>query len=357
MMRRPGPSAAVVAVVVVVAIFVVLVGLVAAVRSRDRGGTRDRFSEPKGEGEGEGEGEVIVYRGSTTLYKSVEVRARGGVRSLWIDGERQVRSGDRASNEVFIHFAVQYTARRDGAMDKVLIIGDASGDSLREVMKYHEVLTRVVVVQDDEQLALLSEEHLGAYRHAADADGHNVVEYMYGSDIVATITKRLMTERDMNSFDLVIVDVETAVGPAARAARQPALYRELRTLLTDQGVLARAGDGEDGRALLSPLFVNTLVYNNVATPETSADLSNTHVLASRAPLPPAARGSVSRKWAARALPVRFYHPDKHRAFSSTAPARAVADDDDSADDEDGTPGRPSAPLSYKAFQTVFAKST
>jgi spermidine synthase len=369
-MPRPRTSRVLVAVDPLAALCAAALAVLAllallALLARRRALATDRFSQRDGDDDDDGrhaeDREQIVYSGSSRLYKTIEVRALGARKTLWVDGERLVRAGDRAANEIFVHFAVRYAARRDtdGGIDKVLIVGDVGGDALREVMKYQATLKRVVVVQADEQLSLLSETHFGASRYtdAVDGDGPAIVEFMYGADIMATLAKRLMTERDLRSFDLVVVNVSGTSGPTARAARRPALYRELRSLMTDAGVLARAGDGDDSVALLAPLFQNTLVFNDVPDVDATAPTTNTHVLASRSPLPPDPGARAARRWARQGLPVRHYAVDQHAAYASPgrdhdASSGSSSDGDDELDrpiDEHDTPDS----YRHKAFRAML----
>jgi spermidine synthase len=134
-------------------------------------------------------------------------------------------------HEMIVHPALQ----THGADKRVLVIGGGDGGTAREVLRYHEVES-VVMVEIDEAVVRASKAHLPTLStpfanpklHLKIADGIQYVK-----------------EAEDESFDVIIVDGSDPVGPA-EGLFTAAFFQDCQRVLRKNGVLVAQGE--------SPLF-------------------------------------------------------------------------------------------------------
>lgn len=189
---------------------------------------------------------VTVHQETTPKYDALVIDTRDPRlgRCLLMDGRVQVCEKDEhRRHETLVHLAAQYLV--DQAPKHVLIVGGGDCMALREVLKYPEV-ERVVVVDDDEHVRAIAEQHLGANAHRSNPR----VSWLMLSPLEG------VKRQDAASFDLILIDYKDRPGKSAVLA-QPELYREARLRLKHHGVLVVANVLQ--RPLLKSLFMSTVI--------------------------------------------------------------------------------------------------
>lgn len=218
---------------------------------------KESESEEPEEAEAEQEEKVVVS--VKTPEYSAEIVETGDEhlgRCMRMDGRVQwCEYDEHPRHETLVHGAIAYLSKGDGpdGPKRVLIVGGSDCLALREVVKY-EQLERVVIVDDDERLKSMCEEHMGANAHRGDAR----VTWVH-LPIADGIKKQ-----PANAFDLIIVDVKDR--PRTRnITLSPSIMSELRLRLKQGGVLVVADSSS--KPLLEDMFsyTHTLLFPSHAT--------------------------------------------------------------------------------------------
>lgn len=225
---------------------------------------KERFEQQKEEQEleQEKEQEKVVIHVKTPQYNAeiVETGDEKLGRCMKMDGRTQWCEYDEYTrHETLVHGAIAYLGAGNGGDEggggpkRVLIVGGSDCMALREVVKY-EQLERVIIIDDDERLKSLCEEHLGANAHRGDPR----VTWIH-LPIMDAIKKQ-----PANTFDLIVVDVKDR--PNTRNITiSPSTMTELRIRLKQGGVLVVANSSS--KPLLEDIFsyTHTLLFPSHAT--------------------------------------------------------------------------------------------
>jgi len=182
----------------------------------------------------EREVENILAKGKTPFqeYLFFESKMHGVCISL--DGDIQSCESD----EKIYHEALVHPAMLSHPNPKtVLIMGGGEGATAREVLA-HKSVTKVVMVDIDEEFVSLCKEHIPSWGASAFNDARLELLYMDINEYLATCSEK---------FDIVIgdlIDVDDWDSPAAFLYGE-GLYRTLKPLLNPNAIIATQGGALD----------------------------------------------------------------------------------------------------------------
>ena len=163
-----------------------------------------------------------LYRGRSE-FQTIEVFRNPLLgRVLVLDGVVQTTEADEfIYHEMLTHLPIL----AHGHVAEVLIVGGGDGGMLEEVLKHP--VSRVTLVELDDQVVDVCREHLPSICGAAFEDPRTNLIIADGADLVAGTTDR---------FDLIIVDSPDPIGPAQVLFEQT-FYGNCRRALALGGVL------------------------------------------------------------------------------------------------------------------------
>lgn len=172
----------------------------------------------------------ILFEGETPYQKVSIVDAACFGKMLLLDGKTQSTEVDEF---VYHEALVQPTMIAHSNPKRVFVAGGGEGATIREVLK-HKSVTKVVMVDIDEQVIELCKRYLPSFHEGAFNDPRLDLHY---ADAL-----RFLEESD-EEFDLAIIDVPDPLeeGPAYMLFTQE-FYHIIRKSLTSDGmIVAQAG--------------------------------------------------------------------------------------------------------------------
>jgi spermidine synthase len=178
----------------------------------------------------------VVHSGDARLGRCVKM---DGV-VQWCEHDEHHR------HETLVHAAATYLLG-EGLPRRVLIVGGADCGALREALKYPTV-ERVVVIDGDEHLRMLCEDHMDIDAHRGDTRV-TWVNLPPGEGV-----KR----QPAATYDIIVLDYKERPG-SHQTIGSPTFLSELRLRLTHEGILVVASSAY--KPLLEDLFTFTLVVS------------------------------------------------------------------------------------------------
>ncbi len=241
-----------------------------------------------------------VFKGKSPFQTVEVVETKGHGKLLLIDGMTMVSERDEfVYHEMIAHVPLFVHPRPR----RVLVIGGGDGGSVREVLR-HRSVERCVLAEIDPLVVEASRRFL-PLTAAKLSDRRCEVKIGDGVAFVRETAER---------FDVVIVDSTEPFGPA-KALFGPAFYKDVRRVLTDDGiVVSQAGSPfyeiatiKNLARLLKPVFPvsDAYLFNNLTYPGGLWAFT----YASKG-LRPVKDFRPARVKAAR-LPLRWYNADVH----------------------------------------------
>ncbi len=241
-----------------------------------------------------------VFQGKSPFQTVEVVETKGHGKLLLIDGMTMVSERDEfVYHEMIAHVPLFVHPRPR----RVLVIGGGDGGSVREVLR-HRSVERCVLAEIDPLVVEASRRFL-PLTAAKLSDRRCEVKIGDGVAFVRETAER---------FDVVIVDSTEPFGPA-KALFGPAFYKDVRRVLTDDGiVVSQAGSPfyeiatiKNLARLLKPVFPvsDAYLFNNLTYPGGLWAFT----YASKG-LRPVKDFRPARVKAAR-LPLRWYNADVH----------------------------------------------
>ena len=171
----------------------------------------------------------VLFDQSSPFQRVTIVDSERLGKALLLDGAWMTAEGDEKSyHEMLVH-PVMTTATR---ISRVLVIGGGDGGTVREVLRYADVQS-VVMVEIDELVVRACQEHLPTIGTAWD-DSRLDLKFEDGVEFVRQAAP--------GSFDVIIVDGADPVGPAAVLFSDD-FFDACRNALTPQGVLVSQAEG------------------------------------------------------------------------------------------------------------------
>jgi len=168
-----------------------------------------------------------VLVSSKTRFQEIDVVELAGLgKALVIDGKLQSALYD----EHWYHEALVHPPMlAHPNPTRVLIIGGGEGATLREVLK-HRSVKEVVMVDVDEEMIKIAQEHLVEWHQGAFNDSR--------VKIVIEDGRRFVENTANATYDVVILDLvdPTEGGPAAHLYTRE-FYQEIYRILTNDGVM------------------------------------------------------------------------------------------------------------------------
>jgi len=199
-------------------------------------------------------GEEVLYLCDKRLYSGqssyqqidiVDTRLHG--RMLFLDGVAQSSEMDEfVYHEMLVHPALFSHPKPQ----TVLVVGGATGATLREIFR-HPTIQRVVMVDIDGELVELCKRYLPSWHQNSFDDPRLELIIADGRDYV---------EKCSETFDVAILDLSDPIeGTPAPPLYTTEFYRSLRDLLSPEGVFSMQGEGTSPQqAALHIRIVNTL---------------------------------------------------------------------------------------------------
>ena len=183
----------------------------------------------------------VLFEGKTPYQKVSIVDAACFGKMLLLDGKTQSTEVDEF---VYHEALVQPTMIAHSNPKRVFVAGGGEGATIREVLK-HKSVTKVVMVDIDEQVIELCQRYLPSFHEGAFNDPRLDLHYADAS--------RFLEESDQE-FDLAIIDVPDPLeeGPAYMLFTQE-FYRLLRKSLASGGMMV-AQAGPTGPAFAQQCF-------------------------------------------------------------------------------------------------------
>lgn len=183
----------------------------------------------------------VLFEGETPYQKVSIVDAACFGKMLLLDGKTQSTEVDEF---VYHEALVQPTMIAHSNPKRVFVAGGGEGATIREVLK-HKSVTKVVMVDIDEQVIELCQRYLPSFHEGAFNDPRLDLHYADAS--------RFLEESDQE-FDLAIIDVPDPLeeGPAYMLFTQE-FYRLLRKSLASGGMMV-AQAGPTGPAFAQQCF-------------------------------------------------------------------------------------------------------
>jgi S-adenosylmethionine decarboxylase proenzyme len=160
-------------------------------------------------------------------------------RYLFLDG---VLQSDNTTHKEY-HEALVHPAMFAHASPKhVAIVGGAEGATLREVFK-HSTIESVTMVEIDQQLMDLAQEHLPQMSDCSNLQGraNNCFQDILLNLQVQDAKDWFIQESKQNAFDVVIVDAiepEMSLSISKDLYNEPELWKKILESMTDEGILA-----------------------------------------------------------------------------------------------------------------------
>lgn len=179
--------------------------------------------------------DYIIKEGKTPYQSYLFFHSKTNGTCIAIDGDIQSCQRDEAIyHEALVHVAMLLSEKPKN----VLIMGGGEGATAREVLKHHEVLEKVVMVDIDEEFVRVCEEFAPSWSDGVFENEKLEVHYM---DI-----KEYLANTDIK-FDVVIgdlVDVDDWDGFLATLYNEE-FYANLKKVLNKNAILATQGGGLD----------------------------------------------------------------------------------------------------------------
>ncbi|MDY0042385.1 MAG: fused MFS/spermidine synthase [Desulforhabdus sp.] len=253
----------------------------------------------------------VVYSGQSRFQRIDVVDTRMHGRMLFLDGVGQSSERDEfIYHEMLVHPAL-FSCPQPRS---VLVIGGAEGATLREIFR-HPGITRVVMVDIDDQLIEVCKEHLTLWHQGSYQDSR--LELITGDG-------RSYVQNCAEKFDCIIVDLSDPLegGPAVLLFTRE-FYELLKNRLTPKGAIAFQGEGISPQEVaLHARMVNTLeaVFPRVHPYPYSIHSfhrPDAHILVSLDP-DWSLDGFVQRVETAN-LPLRYLSPEMARGMFSLPP--------------------------------------
>ena len=172
----------------------------------------------------------ILFEGETPYQKVSIVDAACFGKMLLLDGKTQSTEVDEF---VYHEALVQPTMIAHSNPKRVFVAGGGEGATIREVLK-HKSVTKVVMVDIDEQVIELCKRYLPSFHEGAFNDPRLDLHY---------VDALRFLEESEEEFDLAIIDVPDPLegGPAYMLFTQE-FYHLIRKSLTSDGmIVAQAG--------------------------------------------------------------------------------------------------------------------
>jgi spermidine synthase len=147
--------------------------------------------------------DTIVYAKQTAYQKVEIIDTFSYGRSLVLDGKMQSSESD----EFIYHEALVHPAMLTHPNPKkVFVVGGGEGATVREILRYRSV-TRVVMVDIDQEVVESCKEHLPAWHAGAFDDPRTELAYQ---------DARRWLEETKETYDIIIIDISEPVeeGPA-----------------------------------------------------------------------------------------------------------------------------------------------
>ena len=202
-----------------------------------------------------------LFKGKSSFQTVEVVETAGHGKLLLIDGMTMVSERDEfVYHEMIAHPALFLHPKPR----RVLVIGGGDGGTVREVLK-HRSVERCVLVEIDGLVVSASRKHIPQTAEAL-SDRRAAVLIDDGVKFVAETSE---------TFDVVIVDSTEPFGPAAELFG-PAFYRNVKRILTEDGVVAsQAGSPFYEISTIKNLFkittkifpiVEVCLFNNLTYP-------------------------------------------------------------------------------------------
>lgn len=169
--------------------------------------------------------ERVIYSGRTRFQEVAIFKTSEFGTMLALDGLVQSAQDDEyIYHESLVHPAVSAHPEPRN----LLVIGGGEGATLREALR-HASISRVVMVDIDQELIELCKKHLESWHAHAFEDPRVQLVIADGQEFVA---------KTRESFDTVIIDITDALddGPA-RALYTEAFYRMVKARLAESGLL------------------------------------------------------------------------------------------------------------------------
>ena len=176
----------------------------------------------------------ILAKGTTPFQKYLFFESKMHGTCISLDGDIQSCESD----EGIYHEALVHPAMLAHPNPKtVLIMGGGEGATAREVLR-HSSVTKVVMVDIDEEFVELCKTHIPSWGKSAFEDERLEVLYMDINEYLASCTQK---------FDIVIgdlIDVDDWDSPAAFLYGE-GLYKTLKPLLNPNAIIATQGGALD----------------------------------------------------------------------------------------------------------------
>ena len=160
-----------------------------------------------------------------SLYQQIEIfESWSHGRVMMLDGAVQVTERDEfIYHEMIVHVPLM----QHGRASRVLVIGAGDGGVLRHVLQ-HGTVAKVVMVEIDEAVVRLSQEHLPGI--AASAWNDPRAEVIIGDGIA------FVANAQASAFDVIIVDSTDPAGPGESLFTED-FYQQCARVLTPGGIL------------------------------------------------------------------------------------------------------------------------
>lgn len=182
----------------------------------------------------EREVENIIVKGKTPFQEYLFFESKMHGTCISLDGDIQsCESDEHMYHEALVHPAMLAHPNPQS----VLIMGGGEGATAREVLA-HKSVTKVVMVDIDEEFVALCKEHIPSWGESAFSDPRLEVLYMDINEYLASCTQK---------FDIVIgdlIDVDDWDSPAAFLYGE-GLYKTLKPLLKPNAIIATQGGALD----------------------------------------------------------------------------------------------------------------
>lgn len=176
---------------------------------------------------------------------------------LLLDGRRQFCEADEYKyHEMLVHFPCAFLGP-DRPKQALIIHGGDCG-ALREVLKYGtDSLERVVVVEEDERITEVCEQHLGA---RSLRRGDRRVVWMVGTpadEVLSRLVSGPAANNNLQSFDLIVIDGKDR--PGGQLSHETA--KNIKLLLSPDGVVSCGGGPACTSSSLDGLMPHRLAFS------------------------------------------------------------------------------------------------
>jgi spermidine synthase len=254
--------------------------------------------------------QAVLFRGTTKYQRFELLDTTSFGLCLVLDGKPQSAEAD----EFIYHEALVHPALLGHpGPQRVFIAGGGEGATLREVLS-HSTVTSAVMVDLDEEVVRLCQQHLPQWHHGAFQDPRVKLVFADAREFLSTRSE---------VFDVIINDITdpTETGPSSLLFTQE-FFRLIHQRLAPDGVtVVQAGYTTLTNSHLLPALVNTVrsifpvtVYYHAFVPSFGGDWG--FVLGSKGPNPQAlfAQEVDSRIAQRIGRPLRFYDGPTHQGM-------------------------------------------